>query len=131
MGNGNGVIYRRGKTWTIGFTVNGRRVREAIGPSKRMAEMVLNKRISDALQGMYFPQKRNLGRMPFREFAEMYLERVVPLMKSIRTERTRVLRWIRHFGNRPLGHITRAEIEEWRMNKLLTCRPSTVNRDAA
>ena len=78
MGNGNGVIYRRGKTWTIGFTVNMRRVREAIGPSKRLAEMVLKKRISDALQGMYFPQKRNLGRMPFREFAEMYLERVLP-----------------------------------------------------
>src|SRR6185312_17235535 len=111
MGNGNGTIYRRGNTWTIGFTVNGQRVREAIGSSKRMAEMVLSKRISDALQGMYFPQKRNLGRTPFKQFAETYLERVVPLMKSVRTEKTRVLRWIRHFGNRPLGQITRAEIE--------------------
>jgi len=131
MGNGNGVLYRRGKAWTIGFTVNGRRVREAIGPNKHVAEMVLKKRISDALQGMYFPQKRNLGRMPFREFAEMYLERVVPLMKSIRTERTRVLRWIRHFGNRSLGQVTRVEIEHWRREKLAHCRPATINRDSA
>jgi len=93
--------------------------------------MVLQRRMSDALQGMYFPQKRNLGRMPFKEFAESYLERVVPLMKSSRTERTRVLRWIRHFGNRPLGQITRLEIEEWRREKLSRCRPATLNRDLA
>lgn len=131
MGNGNGTIYRRGKTWTIGVTVNGQRIREAIGPSRRMVEMVLNKRISDALQGMYFPQKRNLGRTAFSEFGETYQERVVSLLKSVRTEKTRVLRWIRHFGNRPLGQITRAEIETWRREKLLRCRPATANRDLA
>jgi len=128
---GSGTIYRRGNTWTIGFTVNGQRVREAIGSSKRMAEMVLSKRTSDALQGMYFPQRRNLGRTPFKQFAETYLERVVPLMNSLRTEKTRVLRWMRHFGNRPLGQITRAEIETWRREKLLRCQPATANRDLA
>jgi hypothetical protein len=70
MANGHkGTIYLRGKTWTIGFTVNGRRVREGVGPSKRMAEMVLAKRTTDAMQGLYFPQKRELGRIPFQEFA--------------------------------------------------------------
>jgi len=132
MANGHkGTIYLRGKTWTIGFTVNGRRVREGVGPSKRMAEMLLAKRTTDAMQGLYFPQKRELGRMPFQEFADLYLERVVPLMKSIRTEKTRVLRWIKHFRNRPLGQITRAEMEDWRRKKLVTCRPATVNRDLA
>ena len=131
MANGRGTVYLRAGQWTIGFTVNGRRVRETIGPNKRLAEMVLAKHMTDAMQGMYFPQKRNLGRMPFRQFAEMYLERVVPLMKSSRTEKTRVLLWIRHFGNRPLGQITRAEIETWRREKLVRCRPATTNRDLA
>src|SRR5437870_10776595 len=66
--------------------------------------------------------------MPFNEFAEMYLEREGPLLKSIRTERNRVLAWAREFGNRPLGQITREEIEAWRREKMMKCRPSTINR---
>src|SRR4029078_4182196 len=76
-------------------------------------------------------QRRNLGRTPFKQFAETYLERVVPLMNSLRTEKTRVRLWISHFGNRPLGQITRAEIETWRREKLLRCQPATANRDLA
>jgi len=67
--------------------------------------------------------------MPFNEFAEMYLEREGPLLKSIRTERNRVLAWAREFGSRPLGQIARAEIEDWRREKMMRCRPATINRD--
>src|SRR6266566_4772723 len=67
--------------------------------------------------------------MPFNEFAEMYLEREGPLLKSIRTERNRVLAWAREFGNRPLGQITREEIEAWRRERMTTSRPATINRD--
>src|SRR6266513_4929721 len=67
--------------------------------------------------------------MPFNEFAEMYLERAGPLLKSIRTERNRVLAWAREFGSRSLGQITRAEIEDWRREKMMKCRPATINRD--
>jgi len=52
-----------------------------------------------------------MGRTRFRELGEMYLERVVPLMKSRRSEGIRVAWWVRHFGMRPLGQITRAELE--------------------
>src|SRR5947208_14743298 len=67
--------------------------------------------------------------MPFNEFAEMYLEREGPLLKSIRTELNRVLAWAREFGNRPLGQITRTEIEAWRRERMSKCRPATINRD--
>ncbi len=67
--------------------------------------------------------------MPFNQFADMYLERVVPLMKSIRTERDPVKRWMRQFATRPLGQITRAEIEAWRRERMSKCRPATINRD--
>ena len=90
MANGRGSVYLRAGQWTIGFTVNGRRVREKIGGNKRFAEMVLKKRMTEALENRYF-SKRNFGRMPFREFAESYLDRVVPQMKSARSERIRVL----------------------------------------
>src|SRR5438128_8637884 len=126
---GNGTIYRRGNSWCVGFTVEGRRVRETVGPNKKVAEKVLSLRMTQVLENRYFPPNRQLGRMPFNEFAETYLERVVPLMKSIRTERDRVKRWMREFGTRPLGQITRAEVETWRREKMSKCRPATINRD--
>ena len=78
MGNGHGSVYLRGNLWTIDFTINGRRVREGIGTNRRQAEMVLAKRMSEAIEGRYF-SKRNLGLMPFKEFADKYLEEVIRL----------------------------------------------------
>ena len=126
---GNGTIYKRGNSWCVGFTVNGRRVRETVGPNKKIAERVLSLRMTQVLENRYFPPNRQLGRMPFKDFAQMYLEREGPLLKSIRTERNRVLAWAREFGSRPLGLITRAEMETWRRKKMTTCRPATINRD--
>jgi integrase len=128
---GNGTIYKRGNAWCIGFTANGRRVRETVGPNKRMAEKVLSLRMTQVLENRYFPPSRVLGRMPFDEFAKMHLERVIviPLMKSIRTERDRVKRWIRDFGSRPLGQITRTEIESWRRERMGRLKPSSINRE--
>src|SRR6266568_3561971 len=126
---GSGTIYRRGHSWCVGFVVNGRRVRETVGPNKKIAERVLSLRMTQVLENRYFPPNRQLGRMPFKDFAQMYLEREGALLKSIRTERNRVLAWAREFGNRPLGQITRTEIEAWRREKMARCRPATINRD--
>src|SRR3989449_4595494 len=125
----SGTIYRRGQSWCVGFTVNGRRVRETVGPNKKIAERVLSLRMTQVLEHGCSPPKRQLGRMPFKDFAQMYLERAGPLLKSIRTERNRVLAWAREFGSRPLGQLTRAEMEPWRRKKMTTCRPATINRD--
>src|SRR5437879_1625041 len=125
----SGTIYRRGHSWCVGFTVNGRRVRETVGPNKKIAERVLSLRMTQVLENRYFPPNRQLGRMPFKDFAQMYLEREGTLLKSIRTERNRVLAWAREFGNRPLGQITREEIEAWRRERMTTSRPATINRD--
>jgi integrase len=123
----SGTIYLRGKTWTINYTVEGRRVRESIGPSKRLAEMVLKKRVTEAIENRWF-DKRNVGNTPFAEFAELYIQRHISLLKSLRTERARVLFWKREFGNRPIGQITRAELQDWQTRKRQTNKPATVNR---
>src|SRR5207247_299001 len=126
---GNGTIYKRGNSWCVGFVVNGRRVRETVGPNKKIAQKVLSLRMTQVLENRYFPPNRQVGRMPFNEFVQMYLERVVSLMKSIRTERNRVKRWVKDLGMRPIGQITRAEIESWRREKMSRCKPATINRD--
>src|SRR5207237_7112163 len=125
----SGTIYRRGQSWCVGFTVNGRRVRETVGPNKKIAERVLSLRMTQVLENRYFPPIRQLGRMPFKDFAQRYREREGPMLKSIRTERNRVLAWAREFGSRPLGQITRTEIEAWRRERMSICRPATINRD--
>jgi integrase len=126
---GNGTVYMRGSAWCIGFTANGRRVRETVGPNKRMAEKVLSLRMAQVLENRYFPPSRVLGRMPFNEFAVMYMERVIPLMKSSRTEGDRTKRWCKEFGARPLGQITRAEIEAWRRERMPRLKPASINRE--
>jgi integrase len=90
--------------------------------------MVLAKRMSEAIEGRYF-SKRNLGLMPFKEFADKYLKEVIPLMRSARSEGIRVRRWVRDLGSRPLGEIASAELETWQRETRLRCKPSTVNRE--
>ncbi len=122
-----GSVYLRACQWTIGFCVDGRRYREAVGGSKKLAEMVLRKRITDAIEGRYF-NARKVCRVSFADFAEIYLERATALLKSPKTERVRVKFWVREFGNRLLSEITRAEIEAWQRDRLQRNKPSTVNR---
>lgn len=129
MANKHGTVYLRGKTWTIGFTLNGQRVREGVGPSKHLAEMVLRKRMAEVLEGRYFPRREAQGQVPFCDFSNTYLERVTSQQKGQRAERIRVLRWVRHFGKRPLSSITRTELEDWQRWKRQRARPATVNRD--
>ena len=66
---GNGTIYKRGGAWCVNFTANGgRRVRQTVGPNKKVAEKVLSLRITQVLENRYFPPNRQLGRMPFKKF---------------------------------------------------------------
>jgi len=122
-----GTLYLRGKTWVLNYTAGGRRVREAVGTNKKLAEMVLKKRVTEAIENRWF-DKRNVGVTPFSEFAETYITRHIALLKSSKTERVRVLFWKREFGSRPIGQITRAELQDWQAHKRQTNKPATVNR---
>jgi integrase len=123
----SGTVYLRGETWTINYTVDGRRIREAIGGSKKLAEVVLKKRVTEAIENRWF-SKRNVGLTPFSEFADTYISRHVSLLKAAKTEKVRALFWKREFGNRPIGQITAAELQDWQARKHQTNKPATVNR---
>lgn len=125
---GNGSVYKRGNSWYVNFqTAEGRRVREKVGTSRRLAEKVLSLRTAQVLEGKYFPPNRALGRMPFDDLCRRYIERELPLLRARRQELNRLRIWIKVFGARPIGQITRAEIEAWRREKMATCKPSSTN----
>ena len=111
----------------INYTVDHRRVRESIGTNRQMAEAILKKRIVEAIEGRHF-NVRNEGRIPFSEFATTYINRCISVLKSVKTERNRVNFWIREFGNRPIGQITHAELQDWQARKRQVNKPATVNR---
>jgi integrase len=50
------------------------------------------------------------------------------MLKSARGERLAIQVWKREFGNRPLGQITRAELQDWQALKRQKNKPATVNR---
>jgi len=120
-------VYLRAGTWTIGYTVGGRRFREAIGSNRQLAEAVLKKRVINAIENRHF-DVLTIGVMPFAEFADLYISRHISVLKSITTERDRALFWRRRFGSRPIGQITPAELQDWQAQKRQTSKPATVNR---
>jgi integrase len=122
-----GSLYQRGATWVINYTVDHRRVRESIGTNRQMAEAVLKKRIVEAIEGRHF-NVRNEGRIPFSEFAATYIDRCISVLKSVKTERNRVDFWVREFGNRAIGQITHAELQDWQARRRQVNKPATVNR---
>src|SRR6185369_12076046 len=78
-----GLYKRKGKagtTWGVQYFAHGKRVREAIGPSKRQAELVLAKRKADIREGRYFaPTEKPLA---FSVLADRYLKEHAALHKK-------------------------------------------------
>lgn len=66
-------VYKRGKIYYIDYYFNGERKREAIGPDKRLAEIVLKKRKVEIVEERYLDIKRH-HKIKFEDFADEYLE---------------------------------------------------------
>jgi hypothetical protein len=65
------VFKKQGVYW-IDYYVSGRRKRERIGPNKRLAETVLQKRKVEIAEGKFLDKKK-IPRCTFRELAGLYL----------------------------------------------------------
>src|SRR5689334_723285 len=111
-------LYKRGDTWCIQYFADGKRVREAIGPKKRQAELVLAKRRDEIREGRYFaPKEKPLA---FSVLADRYLKEYAALHKKPRSyERnvasTKVLKAF--FGDRLLKNITPAAVHAFIMSR--------------
>jgi integrase len=76
-------LYKRNGTWCVQYFAHGKRVREAIGPSKRQAELVLAKRKADIREGRYFaPTERPLA---FSVLLDRYLREYVAVHRKPRS----------------------------------------------
>ena len=67
-------LFKKGRNYYIDYYLpNGRRRREMIGPSKKRAMLVLDKRRVEIAEGKFFDAKKE-EKIPFPKMAVEYLE---------------------------------------------------------
>jgi site-specific recombinase XerD len=121
-------LMKRGTVWYIRYSFQGKDKWEAIGPSKRQAELVLAKRKVDIREGKYFPTSKGL-KWTYGQLLDRYLE-YAKVAKKASTYETDTY-WAKHlrqaFGNLSLKDVTPDKVATYLENKLADgMKPATV-----
>jgi len=125
-------VYKKGDSWWIDYYAFGRRRREKIGPSKKLAQNVLRKKKLEIVENRYLDVKKD-KKVKFEEFARTFVElHSKPNKKPWKTDVDHLNgQLIPFFGGRYLYEITPRDIEEFKARRKKTVSPATVNRDLA
>jgi len=95
-------IYQKDGNWFIDYYVRGRRKREKIGPSRKLAEMVLAKRKIEIAENRFLDiRKQKL--IPFQKLTELYLSYAHTNKKSWSNDIHYVSKFLEAFGNRHIS----------------------------
>lgn len=111
------AIIKKGDNWFIDYRVNGRRIREKIGASRKLAESVLAKRKLEVAEKRFL-DVRKVSRETFREFSARYLEWIEGRIRTVKDDRHRVRRLLQTFGNMQLAEIDIAQAEKYMAKRL-------------
>jgi len=123
-----GIFLKRGK-YFIDYRVKGRRKRECVGTSRRMAEKALAVRQAEIIQDRYQIRKKEYTR--FSDFAEVYLQYARVNKRSWERDQTLLNNLMPSFGHRNLDEITPFLIEAHKQQRVARVKPATVNREIA
>ncbi len=128
------AIRRRGQYWFIDYRVEGRRIREKVGPSRRQAVQALAARKGEIAQGRF--KLHEVKRSPrFEEVAQEYLTWAESNTRSGRRWRQLVGHLRRYFDGRTLREITPWLVERYKRDRALATvhgrplRGTTINRE--
>ena len=122
-------VFKKGKNWYIDYYVHGRRKREKIGPSKKQAFIVLQKRkVQIAEQKFLDIQKYQ--RTKFEEMGKLFLENYSkPNKRSWRRDEEIVGHLVDFFKGRYLQEISPLNIEKYKRKRREEVSAATVNRE--
>jgi integrase len=121
------VFKKQGVYW-IDYYVNGRRKRERIGPDKKLAETVLQKRKVAIAEGKYL-EKARAPPCIFNELAALYLPWARVNHRGYVATKSRVALLCQVFGDLQLSAITPLIVDTYIAQRAALCQPATVNRD--
>jgi len=127
------TVFKRKHNYFINYSVNGERKREKIGPDRKLAERVLNKRLTEIVENRYFDKKKEY-QVLFDDFANEFLQ-----THSLVNKRPRVAKrdaglikqLSAHFSGKYLCDITPQSIEQYKTFRIEKVKPATVNRELA
>ena len=125
----NGIFKKRGN-WYIDYYVQGRRKREMIGPSKKLAEQIRNKRLIEVAENKHLDIKR-IERKRLGEFVSLFIETYSkPNKVSWKDDYSRLNLAVSFFGSKTyLDEITPYHIEKFKKHKLEQgTKSSTINK---
>jgi integrase len=130
MKGGNMGVYKRNENWWIDYYVEGRRQRERIGPSKKLAGTVLKKRMVEIAEGKFLDRMK-VPTMSFDEMAGKYLEwsQTEKAERSYRNDVFSLKRFREFFAGKKLGEISSFLIEGYKRARRQEVSPRTVDID--
>ena len=126
------AIYKKKNTntWYVDYYYEGRRIREAVGPNKKLAEKVLTIRKAEIARGKFDIQSMNPS-ITFGKLSELYVEYAKANKKSWKRDVVSLNTLLPFFENMRLNHITSYNIEKYKLKRRKEVSPATVNRDIA
>ncbi len=124
------AIYKRNKIWYIDYFYEGRRIREAVGSSKKLAQKALMIRKTQITQGKFDIQDTKPS-ITFGELAKTYIEYAKVNKKSWKRDVVSLNKLLPFFENRQLKHITPFLVEQYKQQRREEVSPATVNRELA
>lgn len=126
-------VYKKRNRWYIDYYVEGRRRRECIGPSRKLAETVLKKRQVEIAEGKFLDVKAK-PRVTFEQIRDKYLEWAKANKRSWDRDELSLRHLATAFSGKLLSEITPWLIEKYKVTRKqeITCRheevkPRTVN----
>lgn len=111
------AIIKKGDNWFIDYRANGRRIREKVGTSRKLAESVLAKRTLEIAEKRFL-NVRKVSRETFREFSARYLEWVKGRIRTVKDDQQRVRQLLKTFGNMQLAEMDIAVVEKYMAQRL-------------
>ena len=125
-------IFKKGRNYYIDYyRPDGRRRREMIGPSKKQAVLVLDKRRVEIAEGKFLDPRKG-GKIAFNKMGMEYLEVYSrPNKKSSRRDEISVKHLVSFFGGGDLFGITPLGVEKYKQKRISEVSRNTVNRELA
>lgn len=127
------AIYQRGSNWYIDFTFHGQRIREMIGPSRKGAQKVIDKKKAEIAENKFLDVRKDPDPVKFYDFAKEYLQWAKTNKKpsSYQREISRMRVLSKEFETKAIQAITTWDIERYKAKRKEEVKPASVNRDLA
>lgn len=126
-------VYKRGNNYYIDYYANGERIREKVGPIKKIADAKLKKREVEVIEGKHL-DIRKASKVTFNKLANDFLQihsRVNKKPLSHKRDEGLIKNLMEEFSGKKLSEITPKMIERYKEKRKQIVSPATVNREVA